>query len=42
LILTHCAAGGRASLAAARLHEMGYSNVHAVTAKFADIKKIFD
>ena len=41
LILTHCAAGGRASLAAARLHEMGYRNVHAVTAKFEDIKKVF-
>jgi len=41
LILTHCAAGGRASLAAARLHEMGYTNVHAITAKFDDIKKAF-
>lgn len=41
LILTHCAAGGRASLAAARLHEMGYTNVHAITAKFEDIKKAF-
>ena len=40
LILIHCAAGGRASLAAARLHEMGYRNVHAVTAKFEEIKKI--
>jgi len=38
LILIHCAAGGRASLAAARLHEMGYNNVYAVTAKFSDIK----
>ena len=42
LILIHCAGGGRASLAAARLHEMGYRNVHAITEKFADIKKAFD
>ena len=38
LILVHCAAGGRASLAAARLVEMGYSNVYAITEKFNDIK----
>ena len=38
LILVHCAAGGRASLAAARLLEMGYSNVYAITEKFNDIK----
>ena len=42
LILIHCAAGGRASLAAVRLQEMGYSNVHAITAKFDDIKTTFD
>lgn len=42
LILIHCAGGGRASLAAARLHEMGYRNVHAITAKFDEIKKVFD
>ncbi|MFT6625687.1 MAG: rhodanese-related sulfurtransferase [Cycloclasticus sp.] len=41
-ILLHCAAGGRASLAAARLKEMGYTNAHAITAKFDDIKKAFD
>jgi len=41
LILIHCAGGGRASLAAARLHEMGYRNVHAITAKFDEIKKVF-
>lgn len=37
-ILIHCAAGGRASLAAARLKEMGYTNVHPITAKFEEIK----
>ena len=41
LILTHCAGGGRASLAAARLVEMGYRNVHAITARYDDIKAIF-
>ena len=41
-ILVHCAAGGRASLAAVRLNEMGYKNVYAITAKFDDIKKAFD
>ena len=41
LILTHCGGGGRASLAAATLKEMGYSNVHAITAKYEDIKKEF-
>ena len=42
LILTHCAGGGRASLAALTLQEMGYSNVHAITATFAEIKEAFD
>jgi rhodanese-related sulfurtransferase len=41
LILTHCAGGGRASLAALTLQEMGYTNVHAITAKFEDIKNAF-
>ncbi len=41
LIFTHCAGGGRASLAAARLQEMGYTNVYAITAKFEDIKAVF-
>ncbi len=41
LILTHCAGGGRASLVAARLQEMGYTNVHAITEKFEDIKAVF-
>lgn len=41
LILTHCGGGGRASLAALTLQEMGYTNVHAITAKFQDIKDTF-
>jgi len=41
-ILIHCAAGGRASLAAARLKEMGYTNAHPITAKFGDIKEVFE
>ncbi|MGI9284392.1 MAG: rhodanese-like domain-containing protein [Pseudomonadales bacterium] len=41
LILTHCGGGGRASLAALTLQGMGYTNVHAITAKFADIKDTF-
>jgi len=41
LILTHCAGGGRASLAALTLQEMGYTNVHAITAKYDDIKEAF-
>ena len=42
LILTHCGGGGRASLAALTLQKMGYSNVHAITATFDEIKGIFD
>lgn len=41
LILTHCGGGGRASLAALTLQEMGYTNVYAITAKFDDIKASF-
>lgn len=41
LILLHCAGGGRASLTALTLQEMGYTNVHAITAKFEDIKSLF-
>jgi len=41
LILLHCGGGGRASLAALTLQEMGYTNVHAITAKFEDIKNAF-
>ncbi len=41
LILTHCAGGGRASLAALTLQQMGYTNVHAITAAFDEIKESF-
>ena len=41
LILLHCAGGGRASLTALTLQEMGYTNGHAITAKFEDIKNAF-
>ncbi|MFT5259248.1 MAG: phage shock protein E [Saprospiraceae bacterium] len=41
LILTHCGGGGRASLAAQSLQKMGYTNVHAITAKYDDIKAEF-
>ena len=41
LILTHCGGGGRASLAALTLQDMGYTNVHAITATFDDIKSAF-
>jgi phage shock protein E len=41
LILTHCGGGGRASLAALTLMEMGYTNVHAITARFDDLKNAF-
>lgn len=40
-ILVHCAAGGRAAMSAARLQEMGYSNVHVIDCKFDDIKALF-
>ena len=42
LILTHCGGGGRASLVALTLQKMGYTNVHAITATFEEIKAIFD
>jgi len=42
IILTHCGGGGRASLAAARLKEMGYANAYAITAKYDDLKKEID
>ena len=41
LILTHCGGGGRASLTALTLKKMGYTNVHAITATFEDIKDAF-
>lgn len=41
LILTHCGGGGRASLSAHTLKQMGYRNVYAITAPFDEIKKVF-
>ena len=40
-ILLHCGAGGRASLSAATLQMMGYSNVHVIDAKYDDIRHTF-
>jgi phage shock protein E len=42
IILTHCVGGGRASLAALTLQQMGYRQVYAITAAFDDIKAAFD
>ena len=42
VIITHCGGGGRASLAALTLQEMGYKNVYAITATYDDIKAAFD
>jgi rhodanese-related sulfurtransferase len=41
VILTHCGGGGRASLAAYTLGQMGYENVHAITAPYEKILKTF-
>ncbi|MCH7882403.1 MAG: sulfurtransferase [Proteobacteria bacterium] len=41
VILTHCGGGGRASLAALTLQQMGYRNVYAITATYEDIKRVF-
>ena len=40
-ILLHCAAGGRASLSAATLQMIGYSNVHVIDATFDEIRHVF-
>ena len=42
VILTHCGGGGRASLAALTLQQMGYTQVYAITAPYDDIKAAFD
>jgi phage shock protein E len=42
IILTHCGGGGRASLAALTLQQMGYTQVYAITATYDDIKAAFD
>ena len=41
VILTHCGGGGRASLAAHTLQQIGYENVYAIAAPFDEIKKTF-
>ena len=41
VILTHCGGGGRASLAAYTLQQMGYKKVYAITAPFDDIRAAF-
>jgi rhodanese-related sulfurtransferase len=41
VILTHCGGGGRASLAAHTLQQLGYQNVYAITAPYDEIKKTF-
>jgi len=41
LSLTHCGGGGRASLAALTLKQMGYKNVYAITATYDDVKAAF-
>ena len=40
-IITHCAGGGRASLAAFTLKQMGYRKVYAITAPYDAIKAAF-
>lgn len=42
VILTHCAGGGRASLAAHTLANMGYENVYAIAAPYEEIKQALD
>ena len=41
VIITHCGGGGRASMAAHTLKQMGYTRVYAITAPFEDIKREF-
>lgn len=40
-IVIHCAGGGRASLAAQSLNNMGYNNVYIVDAQFEDFAAAF-
>ena len=42
VILIHCGGGGRASLAARTLGQIGYQHVYAITAPYEEIKKAFD
>ena len=41
VVLTHCGGGGRACLSAARLAEMGYTRVYAITDTFENLQKAF-
>lgn len=41
VIITHCGGGGRASLAAHSLKQLGYNRVYAITAPFDEIKQVF-
>lgn len=41
-IVMHCGGGGRASLAAQSLKNMGYNNVHIVNAKFEDFASAYN
>lgn len=41
VILTHCGGGGRASMAAHSLKQMGYTRVYAITAPYEEIKQAF-
>ena len=41
VILTHCGGGGRASLAAHTLKQLGYAEVYAIKAPFEEIKDVF-
>ncbi|HKJ51212.1 MAG TPA: rhodanese-like domain-containing protein [Gammaproteobacteria bacterium] len=42
VVITHCAGGGRASMAAHTLKQIGYSRVIAICAPYEEIKKVFD
>ena len=40
-IFVHCGGGGRASLSAKTLQDIGYTNVHVLKAKFDEILEVF-
>ena len=42
VIITHCAGGGRASLAAHTLKQMGYHQVYAICAPYEEIRAAFE
>ena len=41
VIITHCGGGGRASMAAHTLKQMGYLRVYAITSPYEEIKQAF-